>query len=288
MSYVIAVAGKGGTGKTTFSAISVSWLVRNTGKAVLAVDADSNANLDLALGTRAEKTIGSIREYLTDNIKNLPAGMSKETWVEMLLQQALVEEKGFDLVSMGRPEGPGCYCYLNNIFRRYLDIMTGNYDYVVMDNEAGMEHLSRRTTTGVNVMFISSDPSVRGVETALRIRDLARELKLNIARMALVVTRVRNGLPDNLRSIAEGANLEIAGAVPDDDTVRDYDEAGKALSELPESSPARRAVEEILAAHVKPVPEADNAADNRADNNIERLWHNRLNDEIIMNWTGEV
>lgn len=251
MSYVIAVAGKGGTGKTTFSAISVSWLVRNTGKVVLAVDADSNANLDLALGTRAEKTIGAVREHLTENIKNMPAGMSKDTWVEMLLQQALVEEKGFDLISMGRPEGPGCYCYLNSIFRRYLDIMTGNYDYVVMDNEAGMEHLSRRTTTGVDVMFISSDPTVRGVETALRIRDLARELKLNIARMALVVTRVRNGLPDNLRAIAGGGNLEIAGAVPDDDIIRDYDETGKALSELPEGSPARQAVEEILAAYVK-------------------------------------
>jgi CO dehydrogenase maturation factor len=251
MSYVIAVAGKGGTGKTTFSALSVAWLVRSTGKPVLAVDADSNANLDLALGTRAENTIGGVREHLTENIKNMPAGMSKDTWVEMLLQQALVEEKGFDLITMGRPEGPGCYCYLNSIFRRYLDIMTGNYDYVVMDNEAGMEHLSRRTTTGVDIMFISSDPTVRGVETALRIRDLARELKLNIARMALVVSRVRNGLPDNLRAIAEAGNLEIAGAVPDDEVLRDYDEAGKALSELPESSRARQKVEEILATYVK-------------------------------------
>jgi CO dehydrogenase maturation factor len=252
MSYVVAVAGKGGTGKTTFSAISIDYLARITGKAVLAVDADSNANLDLALGTRAENTIGSVREHLTENVKNMPAGMSKDTWVEMLLQQALVEEKGFDLISMGRPEGPGCYCYLNSIFRRYLDIMTGNYDYVVMDNEAGMEHLSRRTTTGVNVMFISSDPTVRGVETALRIRDLARELKLNIANMALVVSRVRNGLPENLRAIAEEGKLEIAGAVPDDDLVRDYDEQGKALSELPPESPARKAVEEIIAAYVKP------------------------------------
>jgi CO dehydrogenase maturation factor len=251
MSYVIAVAGKGGTGKTTFSAVSVAYLVKTTGKAILAVDADSNANLDLALGTRAEKTVGSVREYLTDNIKNIPSGMSKEVWVESLLQQALVEEKGFDLVSMGRPEGPGCYCYLNNIFRRYLDIMTGHYEYVVMDNEAGMEHLSRRTTTGVDIMFIASDPSVRGVETALRIRDLARELKLNISRMALVVSRARNGMPDNLRDLAEEANLEIAGAVPDDDTVRDYDEEGKALSELPPESPARKAIEEILSAYVK-------------------------------------
>ncbi len=251
MSFVIAVSGKGGTGKTTFAALSVAYLVRTTGKAVLAVDADSNANLDYALGTRAEKTIGAVREYLTENIKNMPAGMSKEVWVETLLQQALVEEKGFDLISMGRPEGPGCYCYLNNIFRRYLDLMTGRYDYVVMDNEAGMEHLSRRTTTGVDVMFIASDPTVRGVQTALRIRDLARELKLDIRRMALVVSRVRDGLPDNLRHIAEEGNLEIAGWVPDDGLLREFDETGRALTELPEDSPARKAIEDILAAYVK-------------------------------------
>lgn len=250
MSYVIAVSGKGGTGKTTFSALCVDYLVKTTGKTVLAVDADSNANLDLALGTVAEQTIGAVRENLTQNIKNMPAGMSKEVWVESLLQQALVEEKGYDLISMGRPEGPGCYCYLNNIFRRYLDIMSGHYDYVVMDNEAGMEHLSRRTTRGVDMMFIASDPSVRGVRTALRIRDLARELKLDIRHMALVVSRVRDGLPDNLRAIAEEANLEIAGAVPDDPLISDYDEAGKPLPELPQESEARIAVEKILGAYL--------------------------------------
>jgi CO dehydrogenase maturation factor len=256
MSYVIAVAGKGGTGKTTFSALTVDFLVRHTGKSVLAVDADSNANLDLALGTEVEKTIGSVREYLTDNISKMPSGMSKEVWVETLLQQALAEEEGFDLVSMGRPEGPGCYCYLNNIFRRYLDIMAGNYDYVVMDNEAGMEHLSRRTTQGVDIMFIASDPSYRGVETALRIRDLARELKLNIRRVALLVSRVRDGLPDKLREAAEKGNLEIAGAIPEDPLIRELDEEGKPLVEVPQNSPARQAVERILMAYVEPMASA--------------------------------
>lgn len=250
MTFMVAVSGKGGTGKTTFSALTVDYLVKNTGKAVLAVDADSNANLDLALGTEAGKTVGSIREYLTDNISRMPAGMSKEVWVETLMQQALVEEKGFDLLSMGRPEGPGCYCYLNNIFRRYLDIMSGHYQYVVADNEAGMEHLSRRTTRGVDIMFIASDPSVRGVRTALSIRDLARELKLDIRRMALVVTRVRDGLPENLRAIAEEANLEVAGVIPEDEMVREFDEQGKALADLPEDSSARRAVNQILDAYL--------------------------------------
>lgn len=251
MSVVIAVSGKGGTGKTTFSALAVDYLVRATGKAVLAVDADSNANLDQALGTRAEKTIGAVREYLTENVSRIPAGMSKEVWVETMLRQALVEEKGFDLISMGRPEGPGCYCYLNNIFRRYLDIMTKQYEYVVMDNEAGMEHLSRRTTRGVDLMFIASDPTVRGVRTALRIRDLARELKLDIRRMALVVSRVRDGLPDNLKAIAEEANLEVAGVVPEDPMVSSLDEEGRAITELPPESPARRAVEGILSRYLE-------------------------------------
>lgn len=252
MSFVIAVSGKGGTGKTTIAALTVDYLVRTTGKAVLAVDADSNANLDQALGTRAEKTIGAVREYLTDNVSRIPAGMSKDVWVETMLQQALVEEKGFDLISMGRPEGPGCYCYLNNIFRRYLDIMIKHYEYVVMDNEAGMEHLSRRTTRGVDIMFIASDPTVKGVRTALRIRDLVRELKLDIRRMALVVCRVQDGLPDNLREIAEEGNLEIAGVVPHDPLVVKLDEEGKALVELPLESSARQAVDDILSKYLRP------------------------------------
>ena len=251
MGFVIAVSGKGGTGKTTFSALAVDFLVRTTGKAVLAVDADSNANLDQALGTRVEKTIGAVRENLTENVSRMPAGMSKEVWVESMLRQALVEEKGFDLISMGRPEGPGCYCYLNNIFRRYLDIMADQYEFVVMDNEAGMEHLSRRTTQGVDVMFIASDPTVRGVRTALRIRDLARELKLDIRRIALVVSRVKDGLPENLRTIAEAGNLEIAGAVPEDPMISALDEEGRAITSLSQDSPARLAVEEILERYVK-------------------------------------
>lgn len=251
MSFVIAVSGKGGTGKTTFSALAVDYLARTTGKAVLAVDADSNANLNQALGTRVEKTIGAVREYLTENVSRIPAGMSKEVWVETMLRQALVEEKGFDLISMGRPEGPGCYCYLNNIFRRYLDIMTKQYEYVVMDNEAGMEHLSRRTTRGVDVMFIASDPTVKGIRTALRIRDLVRELKLDIRRMALVVCRVQDGIPDHLREIAEEGNLEIAGVVPHDPLVVKYDEEGKPIIALPLESLARRAVEDILPRYLK-------------------------------------
>jgi CO dehydrogenase maturation factor len=243
---VIAVSGKGGTGKTTMAALTVKYLMERFKRPILAVDADANANLDQVLGVKAEKTVGSIREYLTENISRMPPGMSKEVWVESLVQQALVEEKGFDLISMGRPEGPGCYCYLNNIFRRYLDILVNNYDFVVMDNEAGMEHLSRRTTRGVDYMFILSDPTVRGVETALRIRDLARELRLDIKEMTLVVSRVTDGLPGQLIELAERGGLRIDGTVPDDPLIRDFDAEGRPLTQLPQESAALRAIMEIL------------------------------------------
>ena len=225
----------------------MSWLGRNTGKAGLGVDADSNANLDLALGTRAEKTIGSIREYLTDNIKNLPAGMSKETWVEMLLQQALVEEKGFDLVSMGRPEGPGCYCYLNNIFRRYLDIMTGNYDYVVMDNEAGMEHLSRRTTRDVEVLLIISDATQRGIVAAERIAAFRHELDIHINAAYLILNNVRGGvIPAPLQARVEQLDLPLLGAVPSDEKLVEFEFSGRPLVELGDESPVYQAVAAMM------------------------------------------
>lgn len=247
MGYVLAMAGKGGTGKTTFSGLAVRYLMDRYGEQVLAVDADANANLDMVLGVRAENTVGQVREHLTKEKDNIPAGMAKEDWVEMLMQQALVEEDGFDLISMGRPEGPGCYCFLNSVFRRHLDIMVANYDFIVMDNEAGMEHLSRRTTRGVDLMIIMSDATVRGVETALRIRDLGREMSLELKRIALVISRVQDGcIPEGVARRAEEGNLKIAGFLPDDPLVREYDGAGRPLLELPDESAAYQAVRSIL------------------------------------------
>lgn len=240
------MAGKGGTGKTTFSGLAVRYLMERFGRQVLAVDADANANLDMVLGVRAEKTVGQVREYLTKHIDDMPRGMAKEDWVEMQMQQSIVEEEGFDLISMGRPEGPGCYCFLNSIFRRQLDLMVGNYDFVVMDNEAGMEHLSRRTTRGVDLMIIMSDPTVRGVETALRIRDLAREMSLELKKIALVISRVQDGIPEGVARRAGEGNLKIAGYLPDDPLLRELDGAGRPLVELPEESLALQAVRSIL------------------------------------------
>ncbi|MHB8780158.1 MAG: ATP-binding protein [Candidatus Geothermincolia bacterium] len=252
MSFVVAFAGKGGTGKTTLAGLTVSYLVRTFAKPVLAVDADANSNLDLVLGVKSQKNMGGIREHLTKNITKLPAGMTKEVWVEALMEQALVEEKGFDLISMGRPEGPGCYCYLNNIFRRYLDMMQDGYDYVVVDNEAGMEHLSRRTTRGVDMMFVVSDASFRGVRTVGRIVELTRELELDIKRMALVLSRVPDEVPPSLLDEAAASGLELAAMVPEDAELRRLDIAGTPLTELPDANPARLAVERMLERYLGP------------------------------------
>jgi CO dehydrogenase maturation factor len=248
LTTVLAVSGKGGVGKTAMASLVVGYLIEEGLKPILAVDADSNSNLDLALGIELESTVGSVREEMSRRTQKgtLPAGMAKQDILEMQIEQALVETKDFDLISMGRPEGPGCYCAINNMLRVFLDRLNKSYEYVVVDNEAGMEHLSRRTTRGINVMFVVSDPSMRGLATAMRIRDLAREMEIGVERFALVVSRVRGELPQTLADEISGLDIDLAGVIPDDPEVAKYDEEGRPLVELPGSSAARAAVREIM------------------------------------------
>ena len=248
MTTVIAIAGKGGVGKTTFASLVVRYLLDEGLKPILAVDADSNSNLDLALGVDLASTIGSVREDMSVKTQKgtLPAGMAKQDILEMQIEQALVETNDFDLISMGRPEGPGCYCAINNMLRVFMDRLNKGYEFVVVDNEAGMEHLSRRTTRGVDVMFVVSDTSQRGVATAMRIRDLAREMEIGVSRFYLVLSRARGPLAGSLKELVEGLDIELAGIVPDDPEVARFDEEGKPLIELGEGSAARSAVREIL------------------------------------------
>ncbi len=251
MSYLIALAGKGGTGKTSIAGLTVRYLLERRRGPVLAVDADSNACLNEALGVDVHTTVGALRESSLETIRSgadRPGGLSMEELFEYQIAQALVEAKGFDLLVMGRPEGPGCYCAANNIIRKYTDILSEKYPYVVIDNEAGMEHLSRRTTHKVNLLLMVSDPTVKGVKTAKRISDLIDELKLDIERRVLIINRVSGDERDTLIKYAEDLGLDVAGTVPNDPTVFQFDLEGKPIFELPSESVAVTSLFSILGA----------------------------------------
>ncbi len=246
MGKVFAVAGKGGVGKTTLSALIIRHL-RNRGKGpILAVDADPNANLAAALGLTVPRSLGTAREEFFETKMKLPPGMTKDTYLEMKLHESLVESPGIDLLEMGRPEGPGCYCYANNILRRHLDVLARNYPFVVMDNEAGMEHLSRRTTQGVDHLFFLSDYSLKGIRTVGKIRDLIAELKLAIREKHLIVDRAPEELAPVFQEEIGKQGVALLGTLPADDLILDYDLRSRSLLELPEDSPAVRSVTRMM------------------------------------------
>jgi CO dehydrogenase maturation factor len=241
----IALAGKGGTGKTTIAGMLIKYLV-NIGKApILAVDADSNANLNEVLGLEVFDTLGGAREDMKKGV--VPSGMTKDVFMDMKLQQAIIESDGYDLVVMGQPEGPGCYCAANTLLTGFLDKLIGNYPYIVMDNEAGMEHISRLTTSNVDVLLIVADTSRRGLQAALRIEELAKGLNIGINRSCLIINQIREEPSDKVLEMINAAGLELGGTVPEDDTVYEYDLEGRPTVELPDDNPAIQAAFEIFA-----------------------------------------
>jgi CO dehydrogenase maturation factor len=242
MGFHIAVAGKGGTGKTTVAGMILRYLVSLQRGRVLAVDADANMNLNEVLGLQVPQTIGQIREGLG----NVPAGMTKDAFINYKTQECLIESDGFDLIVMGRPEGPGCYCYANTLCKKYIDEMADSYAFVVLDNEAGMEHLSRRTTHNMDLMFTVTDSTIRGIQAAKRIEDLVAELKLSIGRVALIVNRVEGALEPATKREIERLGLTLAGVVPSDPAVQAFDLEGKPTCQLPEDSAAYRAVVSLV------------------------------------------
>lgn len=243
MGKTIAVSGKGGVGKTLVSTLLVRHLRDAGAGSVLAIDADPDANLASSLGVEVEKTMGDVRE---DMSRGLPQSVEKRKYLEAKAFEVTAEADGFDLISMGRPEGPGCYCALNHMLREVIDAVTGAYDYTVIDAEAGLEHLSRRTTQNVDVMLVVTDASRKGLETAKRIRELAGELEIVFGRLELVLNRVSESNRGAVRSGAADAGLDVVGEILEDANVSEYDLAGKPLIGLPADSPACVAVGKIL------------------------------------------
>ncbi|MCP4668585.1 MAG: AAA family ATPase [Deltaproteobacteria bacterium] len=229
MVYSVAFAGKGGTGKTTMAGLLVKYLVEKGSTPVLAVDADANANLNEVLGLEVVETLGDAREEMK---KGVSPGLTKDLFIEMKIQQAVIEAPGFDLVVMGKPEGPGCYCAANTLLTQFLDKLIHNYAFAVMDNEAGMEHISRLTTNNVDLLLAVSDPTRRGIQAASRIIDLAGSLSSNIGSKMLIVNQVKEGQEHAILQAVEEFNLELVGMVPDDTDVRDFDLNGKPTIEL--------------------------------------------------------
>jgi CO dehydrogenase maturation factor len=249
MAVTVAVAGKGGTGKTTISGLLIKYIGQCLGKTVLAIDADPSSNLNSVLGLQLEKTVGDIREDMLGQVRAkatvasaMPGGMSKQDYLNYQVQLALVEGDQADLIAMGRPEGQGCYCAANQMMRVIIDRMSDGYDYVVMDNEAGMEHLSRRTTRDVEHLLVVSDASQRGLTAAHRIVKMVPTLDVNIKNMSLVLNRAPALLPPALTTAIAQLDIELAGVIPNDAAVSDFDMLGKPLVDLPVESPVVRAV----------------------------------------------
>jgi len=246
LSFNIAVAGKGGTGKTSIASLIIRHLAKSGPGPILAVDADSNANLGESLGFETKQTIGSIIASFNGEKISIPTGMTKAAYLEVKLNEAVIETRGIDLIAMGRGEGPDCYCYPNVLLRKFVDAMAQNYAYVVMDNEAGMEHLSRRTTQDIDALLLVSDHSVKGVRTIARLKTLIDELKLNIAKELVIINRA----PDHLEPPVT-AELDKLGVtpfiIPADPEVYLCDLELKSLLDLPDTSTAVRTVADLMA-----------------------------------------
>lgn len=252
MPHIIAFAGKGGTGKTTITGMMIDWLCKNGKGPILAVDADANSNLNEVLGIEIESTLGDIREILAnadmDDNTPIPASMSKKEYLDYKFGSALTEEDNYDLLVMGRSQGKGCYCFVNDLLTAQLRKIQDAYKYIIVDNEAGMEHISRGVLPSVDTIILVSDCSRRGIQAVGRIAELARELDLGTDRIYLIVNRAPGGVldPGIQEEIAKN-NLDVIGVVPQDEMVYQYDCDGKATSKLPDDSGARKAVNEIAA-----------------------------------------
>ena len=248
MSNIIAVTGKGGVGKTTLAALIVAGLIRQNRGPVLAVDADPNSCLDVALGVKVSATVGGVREEVREIAgKRLTTGIAKQALLELKIAESLVEGSDFDLIAMGRPEGPGCYCYANNVLKATLQEIARNYPYVVLDNEAGLENVSRRIVTSVDLLVMVTDPSQRGMATVERLWKLTREMGVQYRQLAIMVNRTRNGALSPLTvELLKKTGAEWLLALPEDEEIAALNEQGKSLLEISSDNPVFEKMQELL------------------------------------------
>lgn len=249
MTMTIAIAGKGGVGKTTFAAMLIKYIHTNKLGYILAIDGDPASNLNLVLGMDLPETVGRIREDTRTDVSagRYDASIPKPDFFEYRITESLVEGNRMDLIAMGRPEGPGCYCAANNILRNVIDHLGDQYDFVVIDNEAGLEHISRQTTRDVDKLFILTDMTMRGISTAGHIARLIEDLGTRVRETYLVVNRADDDVPAPLRQEIEKLGLNLIGTLPQDPTVAEFDMVGRPLVEMSQDSLTYKAVAAIAA-----------------------------------------
>jgi len=263
MTKTIALAGKGGVGKTTIAGLTIKYLIQNKNGTVLAIDADPSSNLHMVLGLDLEWTIGDIREDMLAQVKeslmeggaamgSLPGGVNKRDYLDYQIRSALSEGESVDLIVMGRPEGPGCYCAVNHNLREVVDAIEKNYQYVVIDNEAGMEHLSRRTTRDVDYLLIISDPTQRGIVAAERISTIASELNIRVNEKYLILNRLEGQvIPDEIQRKITEIGINFAGFIPNDHTLTEYEYSGKPIIQIPSESPIYEKFSQIISTIIR-------------------------------------
>jgi len=252
MGFIIGVTGKGGSGKTTIAGLMIASLLRRGMAPVLAVDADPNSCLDGVLGVTVRKTVGGVREEAREEASQAAArGIAKREWLELKVEQSLVEGDRFDLIAMGRPEGPGCYCYANNVLKDIIGVIAKNYPYTVIDNEAGLENLSRRIVRRLDLLVMAGDPSTRGIETIRRLYGLAREMGIEYSRLAIVINRVRgDSAPRGIEGLACELGAHSLITLPENEEIASWGERGESLLALPAANPVAARIDSFVSTTV--------------------------------------